>query len=124
MSFSIGVDIIEIDRIKLSIDKYGQRFLDKIFTSVEQEYCLRFKECERQFAGRFAAKEACVKALGTGINHQVGWKDIEIVSDPRGKPQIVFREHLFPILKNRQVEISISHCKLYATATALLIPHQ
>ena len=123
MSYSLGVDIIEIDRIKQSIDKYGQRFLDKIFTKIEQEYCLRFKECERQFAGRFAAKEACVKALGTGINGQVSWKDIEIVSDPRGKPIIVLSENVQALIKNERIEISISHCKLYATATAIVVPN-
>jgi phosphopantethiene--protein transferase domain len=122
MSFSIGVDIIEIDRIKQSIDRYGQKFLDKIFTKREQEYCLRFKECERQFAGRFAAKEACVKALGTGITNQISWKDIEIVTDPKGKPIVVVTSNLDTVLQNERLEVSISHCKAYATAAAIKIP--
>ena len=123
MTFSIGVDIIEIDRIKQSIEKYGQRFLDKIFTKREQDYCLRFKECERQFAGRFAAKEACVKALGTGISPQVGWKDIEILTDPRGKPFVIVSDNVRPLLTNERLEISVSHCKLYATATCIKVPN-
>jgi holo-[acyl-carrier protein] synthase len=123
MSFGLGVDIIEIDRIKQSIDKYGQKFLDKIFTKREQEYCLRFKECERQFAGRFAAKEACVKALGTGITNQISWKDIEILSDPKGKPVVSLSDHVELILNNERLEVSISHCKLYATAAAIKVPN-
>lgn len=123
MTFSIGVDIIEIDRIKQSIDKYGQRFLDKIFTKNEQEYCLRFKECERHFAGRFSAKEACVKALGTGISHQISWKDIEILTDPRGKPIVVLSENLESLLVNERLEVSISHCKAYATAACIKVPN-
>lgn len=124
MDFSLGVDIIEIDRIKQSIDKYGNRFLDKIFTPREQDYCLRFKECERPFAGRFAGKEACVKALGTGIDKQISWKDIEIVNNEKGKPIVLVGPNIERLLGGARLEISISHCKLYAAATAIVIPRR
>lgn len=118
----IGNDIIEIERIKQSIEKYGDRFLDKLFTAREKEYCLRYADCERQFAGRFAAKEAIVKALGTGFTKEVGWKDIEIVNNERGKPLVFLSQKVLKSFGHLKVEVSISHCKQYATAVALIHP--
>lgn len=115
----IGTDIIEIERVKKSIEKYGPKFLDKLFTKKEQEYCLRFKESERQFAGRFAAKEACLKALGTGLSESISWTDLEILNDEKGKPVVTLHASLEKRLGAPTILVSISHCKLYATATAL-----
>ncbi|CCB86971.1 MULTISPECIES: holo-ACP synthase [Parachlamydia] len=116
----IGNDIIEVQRIAKNIEQYGQKFLDRIFTTQEQAYCLKHRESARNFAGRFAAKEAIVKAFGTGFGAHVSWTDLEILNDASGKPHV----HLSAALElqlppNTQILISISHCKAYATAVAI-----
>lgn len=117
----LGTDIVEIERIHASIEKHGSHFLDRLFTEKEKLYCLQYKDAAPRFAGRFAAKEAIVKALGTGIGAEVGWQEIEILNDPQGKPEV----HLAPLVKERfnvaSILLSISHCESYATATALVI---
>lgn len=115
----IGTDIIEIKRIEQTIQKYGYRFLDRIFTSEEQEYCLKYRQAARHFAGRFAAKEAIAKALGTGFGHGLGWLDIEIINSPLGKPEVILSERLIQELPTHQISLSISHCHEYATAFAI-----
>ncbi|MCB1108215.1 MAG: holo-ACP synthase [Chlamydiia bacterium] len=111
----IGTDIIEIERIRQSIEKHGQHFLDRLFTAKEQADCKSHKNPEIRFAGRFAAKEAIAKALGTGIGKELSWLDIEIINDAAGRPQAT-------LTNKKTVHISISHCKSYATAVAMLIP--
>ncbi len=117
----IGNDIIEISRIKASIARHERRFLDKIFTPNEQAYCLRYRDPTPNFAGFFAAKEAIVKALGTGFRSEITWLDIEISHDHLGKPEPVLSSRLNAAFCNPQILISISHCREYATATALLL---
>lgn len=112
-ALGIGNDIIEIERIRKSLQKHGQRFLDKLFTKTEQTYCQRHADPVPSYAGRFAAKEAVVKALGTGFNGQIGWLDIEIINDEAGKPEVWIQSEPAEIL------VSISHCKAYATAVAI-----
>lgn len=121
MHFGIGTDIIEIERIKQSIDKFSDRFLDKMFTPKEQQYCLLYKESERQFAGRFAAKEAILKALGTGLSESIAWTDVEILNDEKGKPYVCLHQEIKERSGNPHIIVSISHCKAYATASALAI---
>lgn len=115
----LGNDIIEIDRIQGVIQRHGKHFLDKVFTKAEQDYCLQHSQPERHFAGRFAAKEALVKALGTGLKSGLSWLDFEILNDKAGKPLV----HLSPSLQSRFQDpsflLSISHCKAYAMATAI-----
>jgi len=85
----IGTDMIEISRIELSIEQYGERFLDRVFTSGEIAYCQRKKKrAAESFAARFAAKEAGAKALGTGISNGVAWKEIEVQREPSGRPTL------------------------------------
>lgn len=115
----IGNDIIEIKRIGGAIQRHGQRFLDEIFTPQEQAYCLRHKQAERHFAGRFAAKEAIVKALGTGISSEIGWLDIEITNNALGKPEARLSQRAKNHFGNPRLLISISHCQEYAAAVAL-----
>src|SRR5574342_249612 len=90
----IGNDIIEIDRIRNSIDTHGLRLISRIFTTKEQDYCLKYKDPVPHFAGRFSAKEAVVKALGTGFGEHASWLDIEILNDPSGKPCVHFSSRL------------------------------
>ncbi len=115
----IGTDIIEIDRIALAIQRHGTRFLDHIFTLKEQAYAFSKKPSDTTFAGRFAAKEAVSKALGTGICQDVGWKDIEILSGQLGKPLVFLSERVKQQYHNPNIVISISHSKIHATAFAL-----
>lgn len=115
----IGSDIIEIERIKRSISKLGKKFLEKLFTEQEIDYCQKHKLSQRHFAGRFAAKEAIAKALGTGIGEHLQWHDIEILNNSFGKPEIFLSKKAFERFNKPNLLISISHCKAYATATAI-----
>jgi holo-[acyl-carrier protein] synthase len=115
----IGNDIIEIERIRKSIDTYGLRLISRLFTTKEQDYCLKYKDPVPHFAGRFSAKEAVVKALGTGFGEHASWLDIEILNESSGKPFVHFSNTLEKKLKGTLVLISISHCQLYVTAFAI-----
>ena len=110
-----GIDIIEIGRIKDILDEKAELFLNRIFTQQEQDYCLQYRESAQHFAGRFAAKEAIAKAIGTGIGKQLNWKDIEILPEASGRP-IAFIHSMD--MKNYRMHISISHCKSHACAVA------
>lgn len=118
MIYGIGTDIIEIFRVEKAISRYGQKFLDRIFTENEQAYCLKHKMSARHFSGRFAAKEAIVKALGTGIGKEVNWTDIEILNDANGKPHAALSPSIQAKFPSLNLEISMSHCKEYAVAFA------
>src|SRR5262249_18368868 len=84
-----GIDIVETARVKRLVDEHGQRFLDRVFTPGDQEYCSKnSKRCYEDLAGRFAAKEAVLKVLGTGWRGGIAWTDIEILKDPSGQPKI------------------------------------
>lgn len=119
----IGTDIIEVQRIAQAIEKFGSRFLDRLYTSDEQEYCLRHNEPARHFAGRFAAKEAVSKALGSGFRNGISWTDIEILNDAYGKPEVRLSRELHEMVSTKTdkpvVHVSISHCREYATAFAI-----
>jgi len=117
----IGNDIIEIERIRKSIDTYGLRLISRLFTTKEQDYCLKYKDPVPHFAGRFSAKEAVVKALGTGFGEHASWLDIEILNESSGKPSVHFFSALEKKLKGTSVLISMSHCQLYVTAFAIWI---
>ncbi|NGX57471.1 MAG: Holo-[acyl-carrier-protein] synthase [Chlamydiae bacterium] len=117
----LGNDIIEISRIQRLIDRYGQKFLDRTFTEKEQSYCLKYRESSGRFAGRFAAKEAISKALGTGFRDEVSMRAIEIQSGQNGEPVVVLSEEIRERFGEVQVMLTISHCKEYATAVAIVI---
>ncbi len=117
----IGNDIIEIERIRKSMDTHGLRMLAKLFTTQEQDYCLKYQDPVPHFAGRFSAKEAVVKALGTGFGEHASWLDIIIINNSAGKPVVNFSPALQKKLDGTTVLVSISHCQLYVTAFALWI---
>ncbi len=113
----VGIDIIQVSRIKSMIDKYGDKFFKRILTDNEISYCKSFPNSELHFAGRFASKEAYSKAIGTGISRSFGWKDIEILNDQLGKPYI---NHLKETPYSAfRFEISISHTKEYGCAVVV-----
>lgn len=118
---AVGNDIIEVARIKRAWERHGDRFLNKLFTAREIAYCLSKKACpERHLAGRFAAKEALVKALGTGFG-PVSWLELEIINDSMGKPHVTVAERIALTYHNPRFLLSISHCHEYATAVAILL---
>ena len=114
-----GVDIIEISRIRRVLDRYSQRFLDRVFTPAEIEYC---RGRAPNLAARFAAKEATMKALGTGVLG-VGWKDIEVVRAKSGAPGIKLHgraDQRAQRLGVRETSLSISHSNEYAVAFVVM----
>jgi holo-[acyl-carrier protein] synthase len=88
MIVGLGVDIAEVDRIEAAIVRHGRPFLERVFTPAEIAYCGKHRNSAERFAGRFAAKEAAMKALGTGWRRGVRWVDIEVVREPSGKPAL------------------------------------
>ncbi len=116
----IGVDIIEISRIKESIDQHGDAFLGKILTAREIAYCRARQEPHQHFAARFAAKEAVSKALSTGWSGEFVWKDVEVDNDDLGKPHIALHGKLREKLMGCTVHVSISHDRDRVVAMALI----
>lgn len=122
MKVSCGVDIIEIERIKSSIEDIGEKFLNRVFTDKEIKYC-ESKKVQRyqHYAGRFAAKEAAFKAISQSLEdkYSVCWKDFEVVNDKQGRPKI----NLLNVNTDKieSIDISISHCKLYAIANVTVL---
>lgn len=115
----VGIDLIEIERIRQSCQNYGKHFLDRIFTEKEQEYCSRFSDPLPNYAGRFAAKEAVSKALGTGFGEKLSWHDIEILNDSEGKPILHLSLRAKKTFEDPHILLSISHSKSAAAAVAI-----
>jgi holo-[acyl-carrier protein] synthase len=118
-----GIDLIEIARIEDSVERFGQRFLDRIFTAGEQAYCLRKRKAAESLAARFAAKEAAAKALGTGISHGVSWREIEVVRALSGKPDLRFHGRAAQIAERLGVAnaaLSLTHSSGMAMASVVL----
>jgi holo-[acyl-carrier protein] synthase len=116
---TVGVDIVELWRIKAVVDRHGQRFLDRIYTPEEQAYC---RGRIPQLAARFAAKEAVMKALGTGIRG-VGWRDIEVTRKRGGAPQVTLHNRgsaRAARMGMTQIAISISHSREYAVVSVVM----
>ncbi|HTN77417.1 MAG TPA: holo-ACP synthase [Pirellulaceae bacterium] len=120
----IGTDIVEVLRIAQMIERHGELFLGRVFTPHEIEYCTARKAATQHYAGRWAAKEAVLKALGTGWSQGISWLDIEVRNEPGGKPLIRLgggaREECEK-LRIAEMHISISHCRSHATAYALAV---
>lgn len=118
-----GIDLIEIARIQHSLDRYSERFLDKVFTAGEKTYCLRKRNAAESLAARFAAKEAAAKALGTGISHGVTWREIEVVREPGGRPSVAFHGRAREIADRIGVvnkALSLTHTAEMAMASVVL----
>ncbi len=121
MVFGIGIDIIEIDRIRESIEKYGDHFLNKVYTKTELEYCLGKANKYQHLAARFAAKEAVFKALTTTWKQEIGWQNIEIYNETNGMPLVKLKGDLTEFLNNgKNLKISMSHSRDYVTCVAIM----
>ena len=119
----IGIDIIEVERIQKSFEKFGERFLKRILHPGEIKYCLSHRMPAPFLAARFAGKEAISKAFGTGIGAQLGWQDMEIGRKPSGEPFVILHnagQKLLEARAGRTVLISLSHTQVHATAMAIL----
>lgn len=126
MIVGLGTDIVETVRIGQMIEKHGELFLQRVFTEQEIRYCQRRREAIQHYAGRWAAKEAVMKTLSTGFTRGVGFQDIEVVSKTSGQPLIKLRGGAAEVAKRLGIDdvlISISHCRAYATATAVAVQH-
>jgi holo-[acyl-carrier protein] synthase len=123
MILGSGIDLVEIGRIHDSVERFGKRFLDRIFTSTEQSYCLRKRRSAESLAVRFAAKEAGAKALGTGFSQGVNWPDIEVVRETGGRPTLRFHGRAAEIagrLGVANVALSLTHGSDVAVASVVL----
>src|SRR5438067_12494345 len=119
----IGVDLVECARIRHSIDRFGDRFLRRVFTDGEIEYSMSMKYPERHLAARFAGKEAVSKAFGTGIGKAMGWRNIDIRKKESGEPFLVFSGSAEELAVKRGVTsalITLSHTEHHAIACVVL----
>lgn len=120
----IGTDIIECPRIGKMIEQHGELFLRRVYTEREIRYCQSRKHAIEHFAGRWAAKEAILKALGTGWSRGIGWTDLEVRNVAGGQPKVLVGGEAKEIARRRGISdilVSISHCRTYATAYALAV---
>ena len=121
MNVNVGNDIIEVERIKESIENLGNKFLNRVFTEKEIEYCESKNIMKYQlYAARFAAKEAVFKAISKLLENkfEIGWKDVEILNDINGRPYVNI---LSKNIETVDIDISISHIKDYAISTAIVV---
>jgi len=123
MIVGIGIDIVELDRVQKALERHSGRFASKLFTDVEREYSDRFKIPVQHYAVRFAAKEAFVKALGTGFSGGIGWKEIGVVNEPSGQPRIEVTGRAWEKLEQlgaTEIHVSLSHSRDHASAVVIL----
>jgi holo-[acyl-carrier protein] synthase len=123
MIVGTGIDIAEVPRIRKSIERFGERFLDRVFTPGERRYCDSKANRVERYAARFAAKEAAMKALGTGWNHGVRWRDCEVVRMPGARPTIQFHGKAGQFAANlgmKNAALSLTHTKDQAMAQVIL----
>src|SRR5580698_6288984 len=118
-----GIDLVEIGRIQHSVDRFGARFLDRVFTRAEQAYCAGKRMSAESFAARFAAKEAAAKALGTGISRGVSWLELEVVREPSGRPTLQLSGRAAAIaaqLGVARVSLSLTHSRDLSLAVVVM----
>jgi holo-[acyl-carrier protein] synthase len=124
MIVGTGIDLVEIDRVARSIERYGRRFLERVYTAQEIAYCERKRRnAAESYAARFAAKEAGAKALGTGMGFGVTWREIEVGREPAGRPLLLLHGRAAEIARAMGVErcsLSITHTRSEAMAMVIL----
>ena len=121
----IGTDITECERISRMLERHPESFTERVFTDAENAYCSRGKrQSTEHYTGRWAAKEAVLKALGTGWSSGITWRDIEILNEPGGKPVVRLSGAAAEIAREigvTEIQISISHCVSHAVAFAVAV---
>jgi len=119
-----GIDLVDFPRIEEMIKRHGEHFLNKVFTAAEQDYARANKNGTEKLAGRFAAKEAVLKLMGTGWRGKIAWTDIEIVNNPTGQPKVTLCGEVKKIadrLGVKHISISITHTANFAIASAVAL---
>jgi holo-[acyl-carrier protein] synthase len=123
MILGMGTDLAEVERIEQSVERYGERFLTRVYTDLESGYSMRKKNFAERLAGRFAAKEAGMKAIGTGWRRGVTWKDFEVVNEPSGKPTLRLSGVAAQVAAQmgvKSIALSITHTATMAMAVVIL----
>ena len=118
----IGTDIVECLRIAQMIERHGELFITRVYTDVEIRYCRARKAATQHYAGRWAAKEAVLKALGTGLRSGISWRDIEISNTRQGGPAVALHGGALEVFERagiRRIHVAISHCRCHAVAYAI-----
>ena len=122
--YGIGTDIVECLRIAQMIERHGELFITRVYTEHEIEYCQSRKQATQHFAGRWAAKEAVLKALGTGWRRGISWRDVEIRNERSGLPTVALRGGARDYMEQQKISevlVSISHCRTHATAYSVAL---
>lgn len=123
MILGVGIDLVEVSRIREAYDRFGERFLQRVLRPDEIAYCLGHRNPFPFLAARFAAKEAVSKAFGTGIGAQIGWQDMEVKHKPSGQPYVLLHDRgqdLLRACEGQTIHLSLTHTDNYATAVAVL----
>ncbi len=119
-----GIDLVDFPRLEQMIERHGQRFIDRIFTAAEQAYAGRHRNTVEKYAGRFAAKEAILKLLGTGWRGKIAWTDIEVTNNAAGRPEVALSGEVKKIadrMKIAHISLSITHTANFAIASAVAL---
>ena len=119
-----GIDLVDFPRIEEMVNRHGERFLDRVFTAAEQAYAEANKNGIETLAGRFAAKEAILKLMGTGWRGKIAWTDIEVVNNPSGQPEVTLSGEVEKIAERlgiKHISISITHTANFAIASAVAL---
>ena len=118
--FGIGIDLVRVKRIERALERFPDRFRSRVYTDAEVELCEGLADKHQSYAGRFAAKEAFSKALGTGLRGAIGWREIEVRDNGRSRPTIKVSGRAREILGTRKVHLSITHLPDYASAVVVI----
>ncbi|MBM3314633.1 holo-[acyl-carrier-protein] synthase [candidate division WOR-3 bacterium] len=116
----VGLDLVDVGRLRAAMERHPERFRSRIFTEAETAFCERLAGKHLSYAGRFAAKEAFAKALGTGLRGAVGWRDIQVNDNERSRPTLTVSGRAAAILGPRRVHLSITHLPDYAAAVVVI----
>jgi len=123
MILGIGTDLAEVERIHKSVERFGERFLARIYTAQERAYAMRKANWAESLAARFAAKEAGMKAIGTGLSRGVSWQHLEVANEPSGRPTIRLYGAAFAVAQAmgvKRISVSLTHTKATAFAVVIL----
>jgi len=118
--FGVGIDLVDVARVRSALERYPEKFRNRIFTPAEARFCETLSDKYPAYAGRFAAKEAFSKALGTGLRGAIGWREIDVCDNEQRRPTIRVTGRAEKILAGRNVHVSISHLPDYATAIVII----
>lgn len=120
----VGIDLIEVERIRTVIERQGERFLARVFTGEERAYCAAMKFSHKHYAARFAAKEAVSKCFGTGLGAEIGWRSVSVYHGERHQPLVRLDERGNALLRTvgaSAVHLSLAHTEALAVAVAVLV---